>query len=71
LAIGPLDDLVYQAYFKFNTIDCQGLLIRASAELANKMGDTLKSDLIDLMNPFTGWGLTIQKKKRLEWIGYL
>jgi hypothetical protein len=35
------------------------------------MGDTLKPDLIDLMNPFTGWGLMVQKKERLERVGYL
>ena len=38
-------------------------VLRDSAGLAYKMGDTLKPDLIDPMNPFTGWGLTIQKKK--------
>jgi len=27
-------------------------------------------DLIDLMNLFIGWGLTIQKKKWLDRIGY-
>ena len=37
--------------------------LRDSAELAYKMVDILKPDLISL---FTGWGLTIQKKKWLD-----
>jgi hypothetical protein len=45
-------------------------LIGDSAELANKIGDTLKPDLIDLMSLFPGLGLTIQKKKQLDRVGY-
>ena len=44
--------------------------LRDSAELAYKMGDTAKPDLVDLMNLFIGWGLTIQKKKWLDRVGY-
>ncbi len=43
--------------------------LRDSAELAYKMGDILKPDLIDMMSLFTGWGLMIQKKKWLERVG--
>jgi len=42
-----------------------------SAELAYKMGDIPKPDLVDLMNLFIGWGLAIQKKKWLDRVGYL
>ena len=45
-------------------------VLRDSAELACKMGDILKPDLVDMMNPFTGWGLTIQKNKSLDRVGY-
>ena len=45
-------------------------VLRDSAELAYKMGDILKPDLIDMMSLFTGWGLMIQKKKWLERVGY-
>jgi hypothetical protein len=38
-------------------------LIIGSAELASKMGDTLKPDLIDMMSLFPSLGLMIQKKK--------
>ena len=37
-------------------------VLRDSAELAYKMGGIPKPDLVDLMNLFIGWGLTIQKK---------
>jgi len=40
--------------------------LRDSAELAYKVGDILKPDLIDMISLFTGWGLTIQKKKWLD-----
>ena len=38
-------------------------VLRDSAVFAYKMGDIPKSDLVDLMNLFIGWGLTMQKKK--------
>ena len=45
-------------------------ILRDSAELAYKMGDIPKPDLVNLMNLFIGWGLTIQKKKWLDRVGY-
>ncbi len=45
-------------------------VLKDSAELAYKMGDIPKPDLVDLMNLFIGWGLTIQKKKWLDRVGY-
>lgn len=45
-------------------------VLKDSAELAYKMGDIPKPDLVHLMNLFIGWGLTIQKKKWLDRVGY-
>jgi len=45
-------------------------ILRDSAKLAHKMGDIPKPELVDLMNLFIGWGLTIQKKKWLDRAGY-
>jgi len=45
-------------------------ILRDSAELAFKLGDIPKPDLIDLMNLFIGWGLEIQKQKWLDRVGY-
>ena len=44
--------------------------LRDSAELAFKLGDIPKPDLVDLMNLFIGWGLQIQKQKWLDRVGY-
>ena len=44
--------------------------LRDSAELAFKLGDITKPDLVDLMNLFIGWGLQIQKQKWLDRVGY-
>lgn len=44
--------------------------LRDSALLAFKMGDIPKPDLVNLMNLFINWGLTIQKKKWLDRVGY-
>jgi len=44
--------------------------LRDCAELASKMGDIPKPDLVDLMNLFIGWGMAIQKKKWLDRVGY-
>ena len=44
--------------------------LKDAAELAYKMGDIPKPDLVDLMNLFIGWGLAILKKKWLDRIGY-
>ncbi|MBA7542192.1 hypothetical protein ES705_34511 [subsurface metagenome] len=45
-------------------------VLRDSAELAFKLGDIPKPDLVDLMNLFIGWGLQIQKQKWLDRVGY-
>jgi len=45
-------------------------LLKDSAELAFKLGDIPKPDLVDLMNLFIGWGLQIQKQKWLDRVGY-
>jgi len=44
--------------------------LKDSAELAYKLGDIPKPDLVDLMNLFIGWGLQIQKQKWLDRTGY-
>ncbi len=44
--------------------------LKDSAELAYKMGDIPKPDLVNLMNLFIGWGLAVQKKKWLDRVGY-
>jgi len=45
-------------------------ILKDSAELAFKLGDIAKPDLVDLMNLFIGWGLQIQKQKWLDRVGY-
>lgn len=45
-------------------------VLKDAAQLAHKMGDIPKPELVDLMNLFIGWGLTIQKKKWLDRVGY-
>ena len=45
-------------------------MLKDSAELAFKLGDIPKPDLVDLMNLFIGWGLQIQKQKWLDRVGY-
>ena len=45
-------------------------VLKDSAELSYKMGDIPKPDLVDLMNLFIGWGLSIQKKKWLDRMDY-
>jgi len=40
--------------------------LKDAAELAYRLGDTPKPDLVDLINLFIGWGLSIQKKKWLD-----
>ena len=43
--------------------------LRDCAELAYKMGDIPKPDLVDLMNLFIGWGVAVQKNKWLDRVG--
>jgi len=45
-------------------------VLKSAAELAHEMGDIAKPDLVDLINLFIGWGLSIQKKKWLDRMGY-
>jgi len=45
-------------------------VLKDSAELAFKLGDIPKPDLVNLMNLFIGWGLQIQKQKWLDRVGY-
>ena len=44
--------------------------IEQAAELTYEMGDIPKPDLVDLVNLYIGWGLSIQKKKWLDRMGY-
>lgn len=44
--------------------------LKYSAQLAFKMGDIPKPDLVNLVNLFINWGLSIQKRKWLDKIGY-
>ena len=45
-------------------------VLRDAAELAYRIGDIPKPDLVNLMNLYIGWGLSIQKKKWLDRMGY-
>jgi len=42
----------------------------ASACSAPLLGRYIRPDLIDLMTLFIGWGMSIQKKKWLDQVGY-
>ena len=44
--------------------------LKKSAELAYAMGDIPKPNLVNLMELFIGWGLTIQKQKWIARMGY-
>ena len=44
--------------------------LRDYAELAYKMGDIPKPDLVNLMNLFISWGMAVLKKKWLDRVGY-
>ena len=45
-------------------------LLKDAADLAFRMGDIPKAELVELMSLFIGWGLSIQKKKWLDRMGY-
>ena len=45
-------------------------ILRDSADLAFKLGDITKPDLVDLMNLFIDYGMQIQKQKWLDRVGY-
>jgi len=44
--------------------------LKGAAELAYEMGDIAKPDVVDLTSLFIGWGLSVQKKKWLDQMGY-
>ena len=45
-------------------------VLKDAADLAYEMGDIPKPDLVNLINLFIVWGLSIQKKKWLDRMGY-
>jgi len=45
-------------------------VLKDAADLAFKMEDIPKPDLVNLINLFIVWGLSIQKKKWLDRMGY-
>jgi len=45
-------------------------VLKDAADLAYKMGDIPKPDLTNLINLFIAWGLSVQKKKWLDRMGY-
>ena len=45
-------------------------MLKDAAQLAYRLGDIPKPDLTNLMELFIGWGLSIQKKKWLDRMGY-
>jgi hypothetical protein len=44
--------------------------LKDAAELAFKMGDIPKADLVNIMELFITWGLAVMKQKWLERVGY-
>lgn len=44
--------------------------LRDAAQLAFKLGDIPKPDLVNLLNLFIYWGLNVQKQKWLNKMGY-
>lgn len=44
--------------------------LKDAADLAYKLGVIAKPDLVDLMNLFIGWGMTVLKRQWLDRIGY-
>jgi len=45
-------------------------VLKDAADLAYKTGDIPKPDLVDVINLFIVWGLSIQKNKWLDCMGY-
>lgn len=45
-------------------------VLRDATQLAYKLGDIPKPELVNLMNLFIGWGLSVLKKKWLDRMGY-
>lgn len=44
--------------------------LKKAAQLAKKLGDIPKADLVDLINLYIEWGMSIQKRKWLDRMGY-
>ena len=44
--------------------------LKDAAQLAYRMGDIPRPSIANLMDLFIGWGLSIQKKKWLDLMGY-
>jgi len=45
-------------------------VLKDAADIAYEMGDIPKPDLVNLINLFIVWGLSTQKKKWLDHMGY-
>ena len=45
-------------------------VLKDAAELAYRMGDIPRPSIAGLMDLFIGWGLSVQKKKWLNHMGY-
>ena len=45
-------------------------MLKDAAEIAYRLGDIEKPDLVDLMNLFINWGMSILKRKWLDRMGY-
>ncbi len=45
-------------------------VLKGAADIAYKMGDISKPDLVNVINLFIAWGLSIQKKKWLDRMEY-
>jgi len=45
-------------------------VFKDAGQLAYEIADIPKPDLIDLMNLFIGWGISIRKRKWLDRMGY-
>lgn len=62
--VSPVYDLHAQIPREMQTV------LKKATQLAYKLGDIPKPELVDLINLFIGWGLAIQKKKWLDRMGY-
>ena len=67
-AMEPEPKQIYHVHIQL--ADDMRQILKDCAELAYKMGDIPKPDLVDLMNLFISWGMSIQKKKWLDRVGY-
>jgi len=65
---GVVEDQVYELHCKVPR-EMLGYL-KDAAKLAYKMGVITKTDLVDLMNLFIGWGMSVLKAKWTDRMGY-